>query len=189
MNTQAMAATDLRHLATAELLALFTTLDAPAIEEMHGEYRAELLRQPNAVATLAGRVIVGNPLLPWLCKAFRPVDATTGRGYNTFRVAGRVVQRFPMRTQLAPSRFDGRPAYHLIYRAYESACGDINMVDEVRRLAPGIYLGIGTWGFIAAQRRIALPFLLEGPVGDYRGDIGRPRRGFRIGRREIPALP
>lgn len=183
------ALADVRHLTAPELLALFRTLEAPAITEMHGEYRATLLRQPNLPATIAGRLIVGNPLAPWLCKAFRPVTADSGRGYNTFSVARHVIQRYPMHTCIAPSRYDGKPAYQLIYRAYASACGDINMVDEVRRLAPGAYLGMGTWGFTDAQRRIALPFLLEGPVGDYRGDIGKPRRGFRPGKREIPAQP
>lgn len=179
---------NLQHLTTAELLELFGTLDAPGMAEMHGEYRAELLQQPNLAATASGRLLAGNPLMPWLGKAFRPVDATTGRGYNFFRFGGGVVRRFPMHTCIAPSRFDGRPAYQLIYRAYHSACGDIHMVDEIRRLTTEAWLGIGTWGFIDAQRRIPLPFLLEGPVGDYRGDIGVPRRGFRIGQREIPAL-
>lgn len=179
---------DLHSLSTAQLLQRFAALDAPRIEEMHGEYNATLLQQPNIVASLTGRLLADNPLMPWLGKAFRPVDAGSGRGYNFFRLRGEVVQRFPMHTCIAPSRFDRRPSFHLIYRAYESACGDIHMVDELRRLVPGLYLGLGTWGFIAAQRRIPLPFLLEGPAGEYRGDIGTPRRGFRIGRREIPAL-
>lgn len=180
------AAADVDALTTDELLTLFRSLACPAIDEMDGEYAARLLKQPNAFAAFGGRLLTTNPLMFWRGKAFRPVDATTGRGYNHFDVGGRVVQRFPMHTELAPSRFDGRPAYQLVYRAFASACGDINMVDEIRRLAPGVYLGIGTCGFTDAQRRIGLPFLLEGPTGAYRGDIGRARRGFRIGRRELP---
>lgn len=187
MSTQATPA-DVAHLSTPELVELFCTLEAPAIREMHGEYRATLLQQPNLPATAAGQLLLGNPLVSWQCKAFRPVDEDSGRGYNTFSLAGKVIQRYPMQTRLAPSRYDGRPAYYLIYRAYHSACGTINMVDEVRRLETGRYLGIGTWGFTDAQRRIALPFLLEGPAADYRGDMGKPRRGFQPGKREIPAL-
>jgi len=179
---------DVGHLAVGELLDLFQTLDAPSIAEMHGEYAARLLRQPGPVAHLVGHGLVSNPIMRWLCKAFRPVDAESGRGYNTFRIAGRVVQRFPMQTRLAPSRYDGKPAYHLIYGAYRSLCGDIHMVDEVRQLARGVYLGMGTWGFTDSQRRIALPFLLEGPVDKYRGDIGELRSGFEVGKREIPRL-
>ena len=173
---------------TDEILELFMTLGAPALSEMQGEYTAMLLRQPSVLATIAGKVSVSNPILPgkWLCKSFRPVDEKTGRGYNTFKHLGRVVQRFPMQTLIAPSRYDGKPAYQLVYRAYESLCGDMHMVDEVRRLSRTAYLGIGTWGFTKAQRRIALPFLLTGPVSAYRGDIG-VERDFLLGD-EVPAL-
>lgn len=177
---------ELRRLDTSGLLALFTTLGAPAIGEMDGEYAAALLAQPNPFAAVTGQAAVANPLAPWLCKGFRPVDGESGRGYNTFAQVGRVRQRYPMRTLVAPSRYDGRPAYTLVYRAYRSMCGAIHMVDEVRRAAPGVYLGMGTWGFTGRQRRIARPFVLTGPVGPYRGDIGSARRGFMPGLRELP---
>ncbi|MDF3032005.1 MAG: hypothetical protein K0R03_2563 [Moraxellaceae bacterium] len=171
-----------------ELRRLFSSLEAPALEEMAGEYAARLLAQPNWLATVVGRAVLDNPYRNWLCKAFRPVDARTGRGYNTFLQRGKVVQCYPMLTLIAPSRFDGQPAYQLVYRHFHSTCGTVHMVDEVRRVAPGLYLGMGTYGFTKAQRRIAYPFLLEGPLRAYRGDIGRARENFEIGAREIPAL-
>ncbi len=184
-----LTADALRRLPTADLMALFRTLDAPALAEMDGEFAAELLKQPSLAATLAGYAAVYNPLLAgmWLCKAFRPVSTTEGRGYNTFRHRHRVVQRFPMQTLIAPSRYDNRPAYTLVYRAYRSLCGDIHMVDEVRKVADGLYLGIGTWGLTESQRRIPLPFLLTGPQAPVRADIGEPRRRWRL-EDEIPAL-
>lgn len=183
-----MSAGALRRLSTDELFRLFATLPAPDIGEMQGEYRARLLAQPHWLATMGGRGLLENPFMAWQCKAFRPVDASSGRGYNTFRLGGRTVQRYPMLTLVAPSRFDGRPAYQLVYRHFHSACGAVHMVDEVRRVAPGLYLGMGTWGFTDALRRIPWPFLLEGPQAPYRGDIGRERENFEIGARELPAL-
>ncbi|MEU4595907.1 hypothetical protein [Nocardia sp. GTS18] len=182
-------ADELRRLDTRGLLALFTTLEAPTIAEIDGEYAAALLAQPNLFAVVTGKMAVANPLEPWRCKAFRPVDENSGRGYNTFGVGGRVRQRYPMRTLSAPSRYDGAPSYTLVYRAYTSICGSIHMVDEVRRAAPGVYLGIGTWGFTDAQRRVPRPFLLTGPIGSYRGDIGKARRDFTPGSRELPGPP
>lgn len=179
---------DLYRLSTSELLQLFSTLEAPTLQEMQGEYKAGLLKQPGLLARVSGWIAVANPLSRWQCKAFRPVDDNTGRGYNTFLQGGRIVQSYPMLTLLAPSRFDGQPAYQLVYRHFQSLCGDVNMVDEVRRVAPGLYLGIGTWGFTRAQRHTPLPFVLEGPVAPYRGDIGTPRKNFVIGSREIPAF-
>lgn len=179
---------ELLQASTDELLRRFALLEAPALEEMSGEYAARLLAQPNWLATVVGGAAVSNPFRSWLCKAFRPVDASTGRGYNTFLQGKRVIQRYPMLTLMAPSRFDGRMAYQLVYRHFHSLCGAVHMVDEVRRVAPGLYLGIGTYGFTDAQRRTPYPFLLEGPVGAYRGDIGRERKNFQTGPRELPAL-
>ena len=173
---------------TAELVSLFAQMDAPDIGEMHGEYAARMLAQPSRLADVIGGVSLDNPWLHWLCKAFRPVDANNGRGYNTFQQRGQLVQRYPMNTLIAPSRFDGKPAYQLIYRHYHSVCGSLNMVDEVRRAAPGVYLGLGTYGLTNAMRHTPYPFVLVGPQGDYRGDIGRPRKNFQPGARELPAL-
>lgn len=79
-----------------------------------------------------------------------------------------------------PSRFDGKPSYQLVYRAYYSVPAMIHMVDEVRCLEPGVYVGIGTYGLIEAQRRILYPFLVTGPTETYRGDIGNKREGFSV---------
>ena len=188
-SSESLSTVDLHTLTTGELLTLFKTLEAPTIAEMHGEYSASLLKQPTLLATVIGRLNLNNPLMSgtWLCKAFRPLSASEGRGYNGFRHFGRITRRFPMQTLIAPSRYDGRPAYQLVYRAYHSMSGDLHMVDEVRRVAPRVYLGIGTWGFSSAQRLVPLPFLLTGPDAAYRGDVGKPRARFELSS-EIPAL-
>jgi len=178
---------ELKRLSPEEVLALFATLECPSISEMHGEYAATMLQQPSLFASINAKVLVANPIMPWLCKAFRPVDESSGRGYNTFSLLGKVIQRFPMHTVIAPSRYDGKPAYQLVYRAFHSFCGQIHMVDEVRRVSPNLYLGIGTWGFSEKQRLVALPFILQPTQQDYRGDIGSERKGFSL-RQQIPAL-
>ncbi len=178
----------LQSLSIQQRLQLFKTLEAPEIEEMQGEYAACLLAQPNWLANVVGQATLHNPFRDWLCKAFRPVDDKSGRGYNTFLQGKRIVQCYPMLTTIASSRFDGLPAYQLVYRHFHSTCGSIHMVDEIRRVAPELYLGIGTYGFTNAQRRIPYPFLLKGPQATYRGDIGRARQGFEIGPCKIPAL-
>lgn len=178
----------LRSLPTSALVELFGELESPSIEQMHGDYSAELLRQPSSTATVLGRLAVDRPLWRWRSKGFRPVDARTGRGYNSFRVGGRIVQRYPMLTRLGPSRFDGRPAYHLLYPAFHSTCGAIGMVDEVRVVSDGVFLGIGTWGFSDAQRHIPLPFLLTDAGRPYLGDIGTPRPGWVASPRVMPQL-
>lgn len=180
---------DILRLSADDLVAVFKTLEAPDLEEMHGEFAALLLRQPNLAAAVSGHLTCYNPLCPghWLAKAFRPVGEGRGRGYNTSSHFRRVVQGYPMLTLIAPSRYDGRPAFQLVYRAFRSRCGFVHMVDEVRRLAAGQYLGIGTAGFSDTQRRLPRPFLLTGPVAPYCGDIGQERAGFKV-ESELPAL-
>jgi len=158
MSPASPLAVKLGTLATGELLTLFKTLEAPTIAEMDGEFAASLLQQPTLLATVIGRLNLNNPVMSgtWLCKAFRPLTTREGRGYNGFRHFGRIVQRFPMRTLIAPSRYDGRPAYQLVYRAYHSLSGELHMVDEVRRGAPGVYLGLGTG--VSAQRSASFPY-------------------------------
>lgn len=178
----------LRSLPTTAVVELFGKLDAPSLQQMDGDYASELLRQPTALATALGRIAVDRPRWRWLSKGFRPVDARTGRGYNSFQAGSRVVQRYPMQTRLGPSRFDGRPAYHLLYPAFHSTCGVINMVDEVRVVSDGVFLGIGTWGYTDAQRHVPLPFLLLDHGRPYLGDIGTPRRGWVASPTVMPKL-
>lgn len=187
-NQESITFLDLREASTFELLSLFRELVAPEIEEMHGDYDATLLKQPSLAADINGFFAVGLPFSPWLSKGFRPVNDSEGRGYNSFRQFGKVVQRYPMQTVIAPSRYDGRPSYTLIYKAYSSTCGMINMVDEVRRLDDGLYLAIGTYGFSKRKRQIPLPFALRSTGRPYLGDIGTPRQAFKPSAREIPAL-
>jgi hypothetical protein len=188
-NPSELTEADLLAMSFKDLMALFGTLPAPSVKEMDGEFAARLLAQPSALAQLIGNLTVNNPLTPgrWLCKAFKPVSSEGGQGYNSFAHLGRTVQRYPMQTLIAPSRYDGCPAYTLVYAAFRSMCGAIHMVDEVRRVAPALYLGIGTWGFTDGQRQVPLPFVLRGPIAPYAGHIGRAKKGFDA-RQEIPAL-
>lgn len=189
LSPQDLTESDLLAMSFKDLMALFGALPAPAVKDMDGEFAARLLAQPSALAHLIGHLTVNNPLMPgrWLCKAFKPVSSDRGQGYNAFAQFGREVRRYPMQTLIAPSRYDGRPAYTLVYASFRSMCGAIHMVDEVRQVGPALFLGLGTWGFTDGQRRVPLPFVLRGPTASYTGHIGRPKKGFDV-HQEIPAL-
>lgn len=132
--------------------------------EMSGEFRAELLDQGPAVFTWIAMWVVHLRGL-WLAKAFNPESPTEGRGYNVFVIGERVVRGTRMRTHVGPGHHDGRPSYQLDYSAHNRGFLG-TMRDEVRRVSPGLYLGLGVAGYTRLMRR-PFPFLLEGPVAPF----------------------
>lgn len=139
---------------------LFGTLPAPSVEEMDGEYRAEMLDQGSRLWTLASLLVVNVPGR-WIAKAFAPTEGDEGAGYNAFVRGEQIVRDVRMRTYVGPSTYDGRAAYHLDYSAYNR--GPVGtMHDEIRKLSGDLYLGIAEFGWSPIRRRTA--FLLQGPV-------------------------
>ena len=81
-----------------------------------------------------------------------------------------------MRTRIGPSKIPGdtSDSFHLEYADFtDFKRGGLGgalvhtMFDEVRKAAPGLYLGIGRAGFTNKQRAQLHPFMLEGPVAAF----------------------
>jgi len=156
-----MTAGDVKALSAQDLIQLFGTLEAPGLEEMNGEFRATLLDQGSWLDNGWGRLLVKLPGR-WLAKAFAPLSPKEGHGYNKFERRGEIFRKYRMRTSVGPSLIDERPSFHLDYSAFNR--GFTHTVhEEVRRLAEDLYLGLGRAGFTERQRRLLMPFLLEGP--------------------------
>lgn len=169
-----------------DLLALFKTqCECPSQAEMSGEFAAHTLKQLKVIDRIMNLLFCNNIVFTgrWVTKAFRPIDEKHGRGYNSFQRFGKVLRLYPNMTMIAPSRFDMKPSYQLIYHAFHSTFGDAHMIDEIRRLSPGVYLGFGALGMDTKP----MPFLLTGPVAPYRQDIGKKRQGFDL-EAELPLL-
>jgi len=157
------------------LLDLYRRLRAPQFEEMHGEFAATLLDQGNALGYLQSALVV-NLKGRWLCKAFEPSGPNEGHGYNSFMTARGVRRAGRMRTRIGPSKLPGdtHDAFHLEYADFNNfKRGGLGgavlhtMFDEVRKVAPGLYLGIGRAGFVERTRNEPHPFMLEGPVAEF----------------------
>jgi hypothetical protein len=106
----------------AQVLAVLSQRDlVPAIwlpdptirrERELARFRLHLVRLLRQVYGM----LIYNPMLgTWLGNAFNGghEGRQTGQGYNYFRRRGRVVRSLPMLTCVAPSRFDGKPAFQL----------------------------------------------------------------------------
>ncbi|MFI9374432.1 hypothetical protein [Streptomyces parvulus] len=169
-----LQATDLTTMSSEELIVLFRILECPTMAEMTGEFSGTPLRQPNLSRTALALLKVRNPFYLWRTKGFRQIDENSGRGYNVhhWTLTGKLVYRDPMTTQIAPARIDHKPAFQLDYRTFKGTNGLVNLVDDVRRVRPGLYLGFGMLGFTYAQQRVMQPFMLEGTDRPYAGDVG-----------------
>ncbi|MBK7974521.1 MAG: hypothetical protein IPK07_14985 [Deltaproteobacteria bacterium] len=158
-------AAELKAMSIGEVLEVFRTLEAPDLGEMDGEFVATLLDQGGPAMNVISSFTTNVPRR-WLGKAFEPVDPSEGHGYNWFQGAGHTVRRYRMKTYLGESAVDAGRSYILEYRPYNSGFMR-SMVDEVRRVAPGLYVGLGRVGFGSWMRTRLYPFMLEGPVGPY----------------------
>lgn len=81
-----------------------------------------------------------------------------------------------MGTRIGPSKIPGddNDSFHLEYADFNGfKRGGLGgalvhtMFDELRKVGPGLYLGIGRVGFTQKQRAELHPFLLEGPVAEF----------------------
>lgn len=171
----AVTAIDLRMMTLDELVALYHRLPAPMFQEMHGEFAAMVLEQESASAYLAATFTV-NLKGRWLCKAFEPTGPNEGHGYNSYMTPHGVTRGARMRTHIGPSKIpgDANDSFHLEYADFNDfkhggPLGALrhNMFDELRKAAPGLYLGIGRTGFMKKQLAQLRPFMLEGPVAAF----------------------
>ena len=194
---------DLMKLNRKQLMALFAGLDAPSMSEMRGEYRAALLDSGHIINRFLARMYLHFTWGDWQHKAFEPLGETRGHGYNTFittqsklyenfflaflmKLANIVISLFRLnnpqrmarimlnKTSMVSSVFDGRPAFQLSYRDYNTFFTS-TMTDEVRKVNDRLFLGIGRLT-ITLGRFNPMPFVLIGPPDPWVGpDIPYPR--------------
>lgn len=159
---------------------------APAVEmaELCGEYKGLI---PNAGNHPGTKLNIENMFNEnslngyWMGKAFCPLSHTKGDGYNCWRRPGdKEERRVRFATEMGTSLVDGKPALMMYYGAYQLKSrpkGQENtLVDEIRKLADGVYLGAGTMVLPEGHeysdgkgRSIPGHFVLLGPVGKWVG--------------------
>jgi hypothetical protein len=195
---------DVMKLNRKQLMTLFFQLDAPAMAEMRGEYRAALLDSGYILNDALARMYLHFTWGDWQHKAFEPIDDQRGHGYNTFiTTQSRLYENYfwasfmkmvciitslfrlhsPRRlarimlnkTEMVASVFDGRPSFQLSYRDYNTFFTN-TMTDEVRKINDQLYLGIGRLT-ITLGKFNPMPFVLMGPPDPWVGpDIVYPKR-------------
>jgi len=150
---------DLVYLEHDELRALYEGARAPAIGDLSGPLRGRMLAVPALpdLITSLPRAWARTQRFPWRGKTFTPRTADAGDGIN--RVVSDRVSLFRFTTRIAPSRHDRAPALELDYDHRENPFFIRAIEDEVRTIAPGLWLG-QAWLRVGAQKTFVLWFAL-----------------------------
>lgn len=157
------------------LMALFRTLPAPGQSELDGEYVSRLPDYAEAEWRAAmAKVGKGG----WLGKSYTPapLDGHHGHGLNRYRSPDGTIRRNARFVwDIAPSTVDERMSLVMRYAHFANWGGGHDLIDEVRVVAPGLYLGLyhtraAVPGFTPrpGQGRSGIEFfMLAGPVAPF----------------------
>ena len=159
-----------------EVIALWHEAPAAEMAELVGEFEGLI---PNAgdeerqKRTAEVMYNENGPLGYWLGKAYFPLSHSKGDGYNRWRRPGGTVERnLRFSTEMGTSVIDGKPSLLMYYGAYaraEKRDEPSTLVDEIRKLADGIFLGMGTVENEDGTRSDPGHFVMAGPVAPWVG--------------------
>ena len=152
-----------------DVLALWKTLPAVDMAELNGHYQGIV---PNGGDSERQKGLANfmynedSDRGYWLGKAYKPLTATTGEGYNRWRFAGgKIVRNLRFGTAMGKSLIDGRPAFIMNYGDFN----DTTLIDEIRKLDDYVYLGMGTTETEDGTRSTPGHFALVGPTDEWIG--------------------
>ena len=143
-DTETLDLAALREMSFEELDQLYRTAPRPAsIAALDGEAIGAMLawRTPRS-GPLAGllRKFGSSTVFPWEGKTFTNQGADSGRGINRINLLGKR-NWFPFRTRFDASFLDGKPTFVLDYSGPGNPPFIRQIVDEVREVAPRLFMG------------------------------------------------
>ncbi|MBE7481936.1 MAG: hypothetical protein HS104_18405 [Polyangiaceae bacterium] len=164
MNTQArrpeLSLDDLARKSCAELEALYRGGSLPAsLRAVDGKLTGRML----AVRGLGSgplakglRKLAASRAFVWGGKSFEAESDRAGRGINRVQAPGVLGRQnlFPFTTLFAASAIDGKPAIVLDYAHPENPPYIRAIHDEIREVAPGLYLGPAMWKTAKGPRTV-----------------------------------
>ena len=152
---------ELAALPAPRLLELYRSAAVPAVPDLDGDLRGRMLAVRGAGRLWFGllRAFAAWRHFPWRGKSFASrTIATRGDGIN--RVFGDRTRWFRFETFIGPSQADGGPAFQLDYDNPDNPFFIRAIKDEVRQVAPGLFLG-QAYVMWLGKPRLALYFALR----------------------------
>jgi hypothetical protein len=114
---------------------------------LDGHPRGRMLavrRLDAGIARTALRRFAGASAFPWGGKSFSAKSGVAGAGVNRVHLGGRH-ELFPFETRIGPSVLDGRSTVVLDYDLGDNPGFIRKIHDEIREVAPGLFLGPAMW--------------------------------------------
>jgi hypothetical protein len=154
---------DLAALDAASLGDLYRAARTPGIAEIDGDLDGRMLAViPAGPLRALLRSFAASGKFPWRGKSFKPLG-DRGEGINRVFSDGAKGKRwFRFETYIAPSRAGAFDAFQLDYDNPGNPFFIRAIKDEIREVAPGLYLG-QAYVMIAGKPRLALYFGLRKP--------------------------
>jgi hypothetical protein len=148
--------TALRRMTYAELDELYRSAKRPGfISDLNGDARGAMLawRRPRT-GPIAWwlRAFGASRSFPWEGKSFQGTS-DEGTGINRVNFFGRR-RWFPFKTRFVNSFLDGKPTFLLDYSGPANPPLIRSIVDEIREVAPGLYLGPAALNFRGKPRPV-----------------------------------
>jgi hypothetical protein len=136
--------TALRRMNFSELDALYRAGKRPsALSDLDGDAVGAMLawRSP-ATGPIAWwlRTFGASTAFPWEGKSFKSLSSDQGEGINRVKLFGKR-RWFPFKTRFGASFLDGAPTFILDYSGPANPPFIRSIADEVREVAPHLYLG------------------------------------------------
>lgn len=165
---------DLLRLEPRELEALYRDAATPAIADVRGDLVGRMLVSPIVSAPVADvlRGLARASFFPWRGKTFSPKTRDGGEGWNRVFTDRNLWFRFT--TSIGRSKAGAFDALHLDYDHPENPFFIRAIQDEIREVAPGLWLG-QAWLVVKGTPHLALWFALQ--------DRGSAERGRPNARR------
>jgi hypothetical protein len=144
-STQPLDLSVLRRMSFTELQTLYRAAKRPlSLSDLDGDAQGAMLawRSP-ASGPLAWLLssFGSSSVFPWKGKSFKSQSNDQGEGINRIDLGLLKTQWFPFGTRFDASFLDGEPAFVLDYSRPGNPPVISQIVDEVREVGPGLYMG------------------------------------------------
>jgi len=159
--TEITSLDDLARLSSRDLGEIYDAGTVPSLDALDGDLKGRMLAVrwiENALGAFAR-----SARFPWGGKSFKALDARRGTGINRVHLAGRH-RLFPFETFVGASVLDGRPCVVLDYDLRDNPRAIRAIHDEVREVAPKIFLGPACAKRAGKKPLVVLWFALDANV-------------------------